>query len=551
MLEVFRKNKLFIFLVIIITVVLAITFRHNIGLIIDCGREVYYPQQILNGEVLYKDLFNIYGPFAYLFNAVLYKIFGINTDTLYFAGSICATVIVLTTFFIVKKLFNENVAFSIALFSVAVGMTPVYIFNYIFPYSFAMTYGLAGFLLSLFFLINYICSKQNLFLYISLFFAGLSVCSKYEFLPYLLIYFIIFWKFKPKFNTYILGLLSFGIIPEICFATLFAQGLQLADLKHTINIITAMSQTQTLKYFYMHSGVLPHKQTIFALFLTFTALVIPFFIYMLPVIFKEKFNKIPILNLILTYGSLVLIIALNLFKMNDIFMATPIALAVLIILNYKKLIKNFVLFIVVTSVLLCSLKVFWGLVLNSYGIYYLPLILTAIGFIFKDKFTEFDWNHISFYFLIFAILIAFNNIKSVSKNTVYLSTNKGRIFVEKKYEKTKDLLLFIEKNTKKSDKILILPEGMMINFLSDRKTDGFYNTMLPLYEETFGIETFKKHFSKSMPKYIIFNSWNSNDYYFSIICKDYGFDFCKFVKNNYFQKLKLSGDSSYVIFEKK
>ena len=72
MINIFKKYK-FEFLIFILTVfAVFITFQHNIGLIIDCGREVYYPQEILNGKVLYKDLFNIYSPFAYLFNAFLF-----------------------------------------------------------------------------------------------------------------------------------------------------------------------------------------------------------------------------------------------------------------------------------------------------------------------------------------------------------------------------------------------------------------------------------------------------------------------------------------------
>ena len=35
----------------------------------DIGRELYIPQQILNGEVLYKDIFNVYPPLSYLLNA--------------------------------------------------------------------------------------------------------------------------------------------------------------------------------------------------------------------------------------------------------------------------------------------------------------------------------------------------------------------------------------------------------------------------------------------------------------------------------------------------
>ena len=222
-----------------------------------------------------------------------------------------------------------------------------------------------------------------------------------------------------------------------------------------------------------------------------------------------------------------------------------------IILNYKKIINNLSLFIVVISIFLISLKVFWGVLLNSYGVYYLPLILLALAIMFKDKFTELEWDYIGFYVLVLSILIGFHNIKALPYKNVPVQTEKGKIYVKKKYETTTQLLDFIKTNSTKADKIVIYPEGMMINFLSDRKSDSFYNSMIPLYEETFGVDTYVKHFKKNLPRYIIFNSWDSFDYYFSIICKDYGFNFCEFVKNNYFEKSRLQGDFSYVIFERK
>ena len=154
--------------------------------------------------------------------------------------------------------------------------------------------------------------------------------------------------------------------------------------------------------------------------------------------------------------------------------------------------------------------------------------------------------------MVLAILVGVSNSKFYIEKKQVINTPKGKIYVEKKYYKTtKNLFDYIKKNTKKDDKILILPEGMMLNYLTDRKTDDFYNTLLPLYEETFGNEQIIEHFQKSMPDYIIFNSWNSSDYYFSIICEDYLFEFCNFVKRNYKEEIKLSGDFSYTIYKKR
>ena len=58
MMNFWNKNKYFFALLLVTLTAICVTFQHNIGLIIDCGREVYYPQEILNGKILYKDLFN-------------------------------------------------------------------------------------------------------------------------------------------------------------------------------------------------------------------------------------------------------------------------------------------------------------------------------------------------------------------------------------------------------------------------------------------------------------------------------------------------------------
>lgn len=543
--------KYFIPIVLITLAVLGITYSHHNCLIIDCGREAYYPQEILNGKVLYKDLFNIYGPFSYLFNAFLYKVFGNNLNTLYMAGSFCAFGIISTIFFIAKRFLSASFAFYISCFAIAIGIIPVGVFNYVYPYSFGMTYGLLAGLISILAFTYYIDKKNVLILFVGMLFAGIAVCCKYEFLALLII--IPYLLHETKTNFYALNacFLSFLFVPVICFNNLFVHGLRIENLIETFNITNAMAHTQTLKYFYAHSGIFFHKQTIFLILTTFLCFMVPFSIYMAPVWFKNKLQN-PSVKLILTYLGICLLFLFKVGSFYDLFAFTPVLLLVLIYINYKKLLNNLPLFILVLCTFLISIKVFCGVLLNSYGIYYLPLIIISIFAIYKDKFNLKEIDYFGFFILILAILIGVSNSKFYMAKNQVINTHKGNIYVEKKYNtSTKNLFSYIEKNTKKTDKILILPEGMMLNYLTDRKTDDFYNTLLPLYEETFGNNQIIEHFKQSMPDYIIFNSWNSSDYYFSIICEDYLFEFCNFVKRNYKEKIKLSGEFSYTIYKKR
>ncbi|MFQ8625165.1 MAG: hypothetical protein ACLSA2_01150 [Candidatus Gastranaerophilaceae bacterium] len=74
--KVLKDYKYLILLWILCLAGLVFFTGHYAGILIDFGREVYYPERILEGKILYKDLFNIYGPLSYQINALLYKIFG-------------------------------------------------------------------------------------------------------------------------------------------------------------------------------------------------------------------------------------------------------------------------------------------------------------------------------------------------------------------------------------------------------------------------------------------------------------------------------------------
>jgi predicted membrane-bound mannosyltransferase len=97
-----------ILITILFFCILPVFFLHQGFLLIDTGREFYIPQQMLNGEVLYKDIFNIYGPLSYQINAILFAIFGIKINTLYLFGILNSYLIVLLSFLISREFLKES-----------------------------------------------------------------------------------------------------------------------------------------------------------------------------------------------------------------------------------------------------------------------------------------------------------------------------------------------------------------------------------------------------------------------------------------------------------
>jgi len=534
------------------------TYAHHGHLILDCGREVYYPTQILLGKVLYKDLFNIYGPFSYMFNALLFKIFGVNLNVLYGFGCVCAFSITTLIYLISKRFLSKFLSFSIAVYTVCLGVLTLNLFNFIFPYSYGMLYGIVAFMASVWLLLKYVQTPKSLsYLYLSSFFVGLCVTSKYEFLPYLIVILYAVFKVKPlNLKEYFYTIASFLFVPVFCFGVLFWQGLNFQDLINTAKIIKTMAQTQTLKYFYITQGVCFDKKTIGFLLLNLVKTAVPLFLFCWGVGRKNKFLAV----------SLIVVATCLMATLTSpvTFSFLPILILVSAVFNFKNLIKNKALTILVLSGLTISLKSFWGLATLNYGLFFVSFLIVAfLALIFDiwDKknskiihlFPNSPFHQIvGVYILIIAMILGCQELAKLKFKQYKIETSRGEIYTnEYLYGATNELIKYIDKNTKKTDTVVIFPEGMVINFLTNRKTDDLYNSLIPLYVETFGEEKIIQHFKETKPEYIIFNNWNTGDYYFKYIGSDYAVAFCNFVATNYVQEKVIDSGFRYLIFKRK
>lgn len=540
------------------------TYAHHGHLILDCGREVYYPTQIILGKVLYKDIFNIYGPFAYMFNALLFKLFGVNLNVLYAAGIACAGLISSLIYLISKRFLPKFLSFSIAIFTVSIGVLNVNLFNFIFPYSYSILYGLLAFLTSVWLLLKYQSSPEKpLYLYFSCFFAGLCFVNKYEFLPYLAVILYSIIKIKPvewDDNTtrikpagkpsnllkYYYTILALLFIPILCFGTLFLQGLRLEDLKTSFVLLYKIANSETLKYFYYTQGVYFTKHTISLLVVSFLKTAAPLGILLLGFRAKNEFAS---------FFAVGFSICLMAFLTNPAsFAFLPVLIIILSIWNFKSLKENQALLILTLSAILISLKSLWGLATLNYGAFFISFLLIAAMALIVDKFKDKNINltAVGVFILVIATTLGMQNFPALSAKTQLVKTSRGEIYTDKYiFSATSELLNYIKTSTKKTDTIAIFPEGLFINFLADRKSDDYYNSLIPLYTEVFGEEKLIRHFEKTKPDYIIFNNWDNKDYYFSYICTDYAVSFCNYIAQNYTEEKVIDQGFRYLIFKHK
>lgn len=545
--EFYIKNKPLIILWLLCITALIIFMGHYSNILFDVGRETYYPQRILEGKVLYKDLFNIYGPFSYLWNAFLYKIFGINLRALYISGAICSLAIVSGVYLIAKRFLNTSLSFAIGLFTIVTGVCANHLFNYTFPYSWAMLYGTVGFLYSVYFLIKYKDNENPHFLYMAGLLAGFAAANKYDFIIYSIFLFCV--SIFTKNKKYILNFItSFMVFPILSFGILFLQGLRIEDLIVAMQEIQKLMNTKTLEYFYSNQGVL-FSPAVFPVWIyNLLATGIPLGLMMLTYRFYEK-NKIVSIALITIFA----LVGYKLLSPALFAFLTPL-LFLVSIFGYKKIKTNIPLLLVIISAIGASFKTFWGLTPMSYGCYYTPIVLIAFfGVMFT--FINEKYQKIAALFLIF-VSFSFLNVYLFKRTTTTgkISSPHGTIYTYKQNaDNINNILSILNNDENVNSTALIYPEGMIINFLSKNniKSDDYYNSLLPLYLESMGEEKFQKVLDEKNPEFIILTSQNTSDYYFNHICTNYAFNFCNQVEQEYQQEATFNGDIAFKIYRKR
>lgn len=545
--EFYIKNKPLIILWLLCITALIIFMGHYSNILFDVGRETYYPQRILEGKVLYKDLFNIYGPFSYLWNAFLYKIFGINLRAFYISGAICSLAIVSGVYLIAKRFLNTSLSFAIGLFTIVTGVCANHLFNYTFPYSWAMLYGTVGFLYSVYFLIKYKDNENPHFLYMAGLLAGFAAANKYDFIIYSIFLFCvsIFTKNKKNILNFIT---SFMVFPILSFGILFLQGLRIEDLIVAMQEIQKLMNTKTLEYFYSNQGVL-FSPAVFPVWIyNLLATGIPLGLMMLSYRFYEKIKIVSI--------ALITIFALVGYKLLSpaLFAFLTPLLFLVSIFGYKKIKTNIPLLLVIISAIGASFKTFWGLTPMSYGCYYTPIVLIAfLGVLFT--FINEKYQKIAAIFLT-VVSVSFLNVYLFKRTTTTgkISSPHGTIYTYKQNaDNINNILSILNNDENVNSTALIYPEGMIINFLSKNniKSDDYYNSLLPLYLESMGEEKFQKVLEEKNPKFIILTSQNTSDYYFNHICTNYAFNFCNQVEQEYQQEATFNGDIAFKIYRKR
>lgn len=563
-LEIFYIFSIFIFLCLMF-----IFFGKQIGhVIIDSGREVYFPEEMLNGKILYKDIFNIFGPLSYQINAVFYKVFGVSLNVLRFAGFLNATLIVYLLYGISRLFTSKTISFVITIFVISTCVFNYWVFNYIFPYTYAMTYSFSAFLLSVLCLLLYLKKPKQIFIPLSWFFIGASITSKLDYFTYaiILLFLTILMRKEQKVQLkYIFySLISFLAVPVISFSILFLQGLSLNELLYQLIFIKKYAMSESLNNFYKNtSGLYPSKIALFYCVFKLISIVVSFTAFLMSIYYSLKFSRnikneykkyfVSLISLVIS--GIILFFSFSLISHFDLcwLPIMSLFLFVFVVLKdflFKKTISfNFayiILFVIAISV---SLKSFFLLNLQSYGTFAAPLLLLVNGIFLVEYMPKYFINideiilkkSFCVVFIVLSSIIVYilsdiyfyhSPIKS-DIGTIYCNTGKAIAIQE--------TIDYIKKNIKENKSIWVVPEGVMINSMVKKPSGSFYYNITPPYIEAFGENKIISDTKKNPPDYIIINNRDSSDYGHRYFCTNYGQKICKYIKSSYTPIASFSG----------
>lgn len=485
------KNNIYIITLLVFSIILSGLFFYSHGNIsTDSGREAMIPLAILNGEILYKDILNIYAPLSYYINAVFMTIFGIRLESLYIAGVFTTLFSTILLFKITQKFLDKSIAFSLTLFVATTCFYNSSLFNYIMPYAYAVTYALCFTFCSLFFILKFLENDKNKYLYFSALLSGAAFACKVEYIGIVLITLFVAIAKTKNVKSIIQTISTICIIPFISYLIPFIQGLTIPEGIQAFKIFIKEATVPSMQSFSKNVGTVftPTDVSIWVQGTIFLA------IFLTIGIFLCKKAKNPFL-----YTITLLVASVFHYILHGEIHFSPIAVILMayFIINFKNLLQDKPTLILLLTGLLTSLKTFYNTDLSMYGVFTLPLLFIAAIVIIKKDFYDIieQKTNISFetllVFLLLSATISNLSYATIKKNlySTPIKTERGRIDTTEAWQKeTEKLFYFLEKNTQKEDKILFLPEGAMFNFLSGHPTDMQMYVLDMPFIETLGEE---------------------------------------------------------------
>ncbi len=501
----------------------------------DFGKEFYYPAAMLGGEVLCRDLFLMYTPMSYFVNAALFKVFGASLNTL-FAASHLNALIILVMVYLISRLFNSAaLSYVIAAFVMFIGVFSLTSGSFTVGYSFGLVYAFSMVLVSVYFFL-----RQNFLL--AFLFAGIALSCKIDFIFYAA-FLVLYVAFKNREQLKSAAVML--IAPVIALACLLVSGASFADIANNFAMLNVHCNTESFKTLYANStGLVLNSDKIKSILYWFFVSAGVFGVLAASIYSLFKYKAARIIILALMFAAF----EYTHFDFTDlkVFCWLPLfVLAGLVVQTFIRK-KNPQLYLLgICSVLVGYKSLFW-LYLDNYGtvafaLYFIYLVTVLYNYVpLNPKVWQKTCMIIFCYFI---VLYLYFNVNPVGWVGHRVETPKGTLRVQADQAPAyRQVIDYIQNNMPKDAYFLVMREGVIFNFLTDRKTSNIYYNLSPIMVEMLGQDNIISGLRADLPDYIFVTSYISVEYNLGMFGDDYAGGIMDFINENYDKKQRFSGE---------
>lgn len=551
----------------IASLMLGFSWQKWADILIDFGRELYIPWRLSLGDVLYRDIAYFNGPLSPYLNAFLFKTFGVGLMTL-------ALFNIAVIFFLMYIIYRFFLITSDTITAVVTASVFISIFafswpnhNFVCPYSHEMTHGVLLAFLSIYLFLICLGRRSRILLVAIGALAGLTFLTKIEiflaaftalifgFCSVVFAYRIALKKAAGLFAIFLAGFFT----PIILFVLFFCRHMPFfevlgsfttsyrallttsvtsipmyqqmrgfdAPLSNVIKMFIVACGYMAVLLFIMFIGrILTRIDTIrhalargASLFMTLLAFVIIAFWINIYIMDFTIFRPLP---LVMLASGIYFFISFFRLRADYQMAKNRLALAVMAVFGFFLLFKILLNtlakdngFALAMPSALLLMKIFTGEA--AIGRYVRPLAVSFAGI-----------------FLLFNILCAGERY---ARAQFPVTSGRDAILIvdspKHEGEIVRLALRTIDRLVSEDETFIVLPEGVMLNYLARRNNPCPYINFMPLELGIFREEVILDSFVKSKPDYIILVERDTTVYGSRYFGRDYGKTIFKWVKENY------------------
>lgn len=485
-------------------VLLSITWLKWGDGLVDTGEQLWLPAQVLKGKVFYEDFYSLFGFFPAHFLALIYKIFGIHIISLAGCGIILTVLMVILLYKISAFFIDKNISLLVALTFLYVFAFGFYVepcvFNFILPYRFESEFFILFISLALLLFLKFIFSGKERYL---LFWSMAMSFAFYSRIlmpipPYLA--FIVLGEIyirknsdkKPwRLRLYLISPLFISVLGYMCYALFMTKTQSFSALIHYLTPTLEYALTEK-SFTMLLAGLDNTTRNISLMFGSFAAhlLTVPLLILSVMKISSFSFReKKTYLSFILAIATILIIFICtqNYDTLSMQYMCLPLILIVgtayslksLRSSDYKEPLALLALFLISLSVIP---RILFRTIPYPYGFYLLPLgLICYYIFFFRllRNFLQIYFNkHLKSYSLILGVFFisliipyARKSYSMYASKNIKVETARGPLFFsdERKAARVKGILKYLKENTQENDTLAVFPEGIGLNYFSQRE----------------------------------------------------------------------------------